>query len=139
MADSNDIQHSILDMQSKRSKLGIKKQQIQAKINEKKQMLQYVKEGETYDELVAAKRELVSESHEIDAQLSQLKQDIKKRQLLKDEVKANETPNTLPVKSELTVQRDYYLKFAGDKTRVSSMRAMAAEFAESLTKIIKKI
>ncbi|WP_448104692.1 hypothetical protein [Pedobacter panaciterrae] len=139
MADSNDIQHSILDMQSKRSKLGIKKQQIQAKINEKKQMLQYVKEGETYDELVAAKRELVAESHEIDAQLSQLKQDIKKRQLLKDEVKANETPNTLPVKSELTVQRDYYLKFAGDKTRVSSMRAMAAEFAESLTKIIKKI
>lgn len=139
MADSNDIQHSILEMQSKKSKLGIKKQQLQAKVNEKRQMLQYVKEGETYNELVSAKRDLVSELHEIDAEISQLKNDIKKRQLLKEEVKANEKPNTMPVKTDLTILRDYYLKFAGDKTRVASMRAMSAEFAEALTKIIKKI
>lgn len=139
MADSNDIQHTILDMQAKKSNLGIKKAQIQANLSQNRQMLQYVKQGDTYDELIAIKRKLISECQEIDVEINQLKQDIKKRMLLKDEVKATEKPNTLPVKAHLTVLRDKYLKFAGDRTRIASMRTMSAEFAEELTKVIKKL
>lgn len=43
--------------------------------------------------------------------------------------------NNIP---ELVSLRDHYLAFASDKSRVSSMRQMAAEFSQKLTSIIRK-
>ena len=42
-----------------------------------------------------------------------------------------------PLRSELSLMRQYYMEFAADLTRVSSMRQMAAEFANRLDEIIK--
>jgi hypothetical protein len=139
MATQQDIQYSILELQSKRSKLGIKKQQLQADISNIKEMLKYVQQGhETFNELVTKRKDLACQSNEIDADLADLKTQIKKRQLLKDEVAISEQPKAVLYEAELTVLRDHYLNFAGDKTRVASMRAMSAEFAESITKLIKR-
>src|SRR5690606_28740540 len=124
---------SILEMQGKRARLGIKKQEIQAKINKIREMLKVVVQGcETFDDLVNQKSKLVAECNEIDADIVQIKQDIKKRQLLREEVKDTQTPKDLKFEAEITVLRDRYLSFAGDKTRIASMRSMAAEIAEEL-------
>jgi chromosome segregation ATPase len=139
MADKHDIQHSILELQAKRSKLGVKKQHIQGEINKIREMLKYIEQGhDTFNDLVAKKNTLVSDGHEIDTEIADLKSQIKKRQLLREEVSAIEQPKAMMLEAELTVLRDYYLSFAGDKTRVASMRAMSAEFAGALTTIIKK-
>ena len=45
----------------------------------------------------------------------------------------------IDTKEQLTIMRDYYINFASDKTRVSSMRAMGAEFAEKIERIIKQL
>jgi len=140
MANSNDIQLSILELQSRKSKLGLKKQKLQANISNYKEMLKVVTQGhETFEEIVEKKKALVSELNEIDLEIAQIKQDLRKRQLLKEEVKETEQPKTLAVEAELIVLRDNYLKFAGDKTRVASMRAMAADFAGELTKVLKRL
>lgn len=139
MADQYDVQHSILDIQSKRSKLGIKKQQLQGEISKIREMLKFVQQGhETFEELVLTKNKLIAETHEIDSELIDLKDQIKRCQLLKDELNSNEQPKTTILEFELTTLRDRYLSFAGDRSRIGSMRAMAAEFASELTKLIKK-
>lgn len=140
MIDKNDIQNSIFEMQAKRAKLGIKKQHMQADINNVREMLKFIKQGhETFNELVEKKRGLICDCNEIDAELADLKNQIKRRQTLKDEVAQVAQPKAIMLEAEITVLRDYYLSFAGDKTRVASMRAMSADFAGALTKIIKKL
>lgn len=140
MADKHDIQHSIIELQSKKSRLGLKKASIQADISKHKEMLKYVQQGhETHNDIVAKKNELVAELNEIDLEIMRTKQDLKKRQLLKDEVSEMEQPKAKQWEAEITVLRDNYLKFTKDKTRVSSLRVMAAEFADELTKLLKRI
>lgn len=139
MADTHDIQHSIIEMQAKKSKLGAKKAALQLQLSEYKEMLKVVPQKHiTHAEITNKKREAINEINQVEAELAELKIAIKKRQHLKDEVEASKVPNELPLRAEVIVLRDYYLKFAGDKTRVASMRAMAAEFAEALTKMVKK-
>ena len=140
MIDSNDIQHSIFEMQSKKSQLGQKKSKLQSEISQYKEMLSVISQGhETHDEIIKKKREAVTQLNEIDVEISQLKSMIKRRHSLKEEVKSKEEPKNLMVEAELIVMRDYYLKFAGDKTRVASLRSMAADFAGDLTKLLKKV
>lgn len=139
MADQHDIQRSIIDMQAKRSALGTKKQHIQAELNKLKGMLPHFKQGDlTFDDIVKRRKELTAEVIEIDKDISDLKHFIKKRQALKEEVKTLEAPEMKAVQADLTALRDRYLKFAADKTRISSMRQMSAEFAEELTLVLKK-
>jgi len=140
MADKHDIQHSILEMQAKKGKLGLKKAALQHEISQQKEYLRYVAQGcEAHDEIVAKKNQLIAEMNDVELEISELKNDIKRRQALKDEVTENEQPKAKQWEAEITVMRDNYLKFAGDKTRVASLRAMAADFASDLTKILKKL
>lgn len=139
MADVHDIEHSILEMQAKRSRLGIKKAGLQQEISKYKEMLKVIQQGhETFNEIVDKRKLAVAELNEVEAELSELKLTLKKRQLLKDEVKSQQQPKNVAMEADLLVLRDNYLKFAGDKTRVASMRSMAAEFAEALTKVLKR-
>lgn len=139
MADLHDVQHSILEMQAKRSRLGIKKAVLQQDCNKYKEMLKVIQQGhETFNEIVEKRKEKVAELQDIETELSELKQSIKKRQLLKEEVLSQQQPKNVAMEADLLVLRDDYLKFAGDKTRVASMRSMAAEFAEKLTKVLKR-
>lgn len=137
--NEHDIQQSILELQSKRSKLGLRKASIQSELSKIREMLKFVQQGhETFNELVANKSKLVDEANSIDVELVDLKNQVKRRQALKEEVSEPKQPKAIMLEAELTVLRDHYLNFAGDKTRVASMRAMSAEFAEALTKLIKK-
>lgn len=139
MVNQHDINYSIIELQSKKSKLGIKKQHLQAEINKIRDMLKYVEQGhDTFNELVCKRKELTAQTQEVDTEICDLKSQLKKRQILKDEVAIMEQPRALMLEAELVVMRDHYLNFAGDKTRVASMRAMSAEFAESITKVLKK-
>lgn len=137
--DQHDIQQSILELQGKRSKLGLRKQQIQSELNKIREMFKYVQQGhETFNDLVDKKKGLIDEANSIELELADLKNQVKRRQALKDEVTPIKQPKLIMLEAELTALRDRYLNFAGDKTRIASMRAMSAEFAEELTKLIKK-
>lgn len=140
MANKHDIQASIIELHAKRSRLGQKKANLQSEISKQKEMLKYVVQGhETFNEIVAKKNELIADLNEIDLDIARVKQDIRKREMLKEEVKEMEQPKAKQWEAEITVLRDYYLSFAGDKTRVASLRGMSAEFAEKLTKLLKQI
>lgn len=140
MANKNDIQLSIIELQAKKSSLGLEKSKKQAEIAQVKGMLKVVKQGhETHDILCEKKRDLVADINEIELQIMRLGQDIKKRQLLKQEVAEMENPKEAVTLAELEALKTKYKNFAGDRTRINNMRTMANEFANELESIIKKI
>ncbi|WP_313266536.1 hypothetical protein [Sphingobacterium sp.] len=140
MANKHDLERSILELQGKRSQLGLKKQKIQADLSETREMLKVVKQNhETFADLVMRKKNLTADLDECELEIMKLKQDIKKRQNLKVEAGDIFGNSNKTAIVKLTVTRDHYQQFASDKTRVSSMRIMASEIAEKLTQILKEI
>lgn len=140
MADQHDIELSIINLQAKRQQLGGKKLKAQNEISRLREMLKFVQQGhETFNDLVEMKRKQVEMLTDIESELADLKTQIKKRQVLKQEVGLIASPRNIAVEADILVLRDKYLSFAGDRTRISSMREMAAKFAEELTKILKKV
>lgn len=140
MANKHDIQASIIELHAQRSRLGQKKAKLQGEISNFKEMLKVVKQGyETHGEIVGKKNALIADLNEIDLEIMRLKQDIRKRELLKEEVKEMEQPKAQLWEAEIMVLRDYYMQFAGDRSRIASLRQMSAEFASKLTKLLKDI
>lgn len=140
MANKHDIQASIIELHAQRSRLGQKKAKLQGEISNFKEMLKVVKQGhETHGEIVGKKNALIADLNEIDLEIMRIKQDIRKRELLKEEVKEMEQPKAQLWEAEIMVLRDYYMQFAGDRSRIASLRQMSAEFASKLTKLLKDI
>lgn len=140
MANKHDLQLSIIELQAKKSKLGIDKQRKQAEISQLKGMLKVVlQKHETHTELAAKKKELVADVNDIELEILRITQEIKKRQRLKDEVADMENPKELAIRAELVALKEKYKNFAGDRTRINNMRTMANEFANEIDYIIKKL
>lgn len=140
MADKNDIQLSIIELQAKKSALGVTKLKKQSEISQLKGMLKVVKQNhETHAVLAEKKKNLVADINEIELEIIRLGQLIKKRQLLKEEVEAMQNPKELEVLAELEAMKTKYKNFAGDRTRINNMRTMANEFADELGLLIKRL
>lgn len=58
------------------------------------------------------------------------------KQALKDEMLTDEDKEII---QKLEILKSHYVNFAADRSRISSMRAMAAEFAEKINMIIKPL
>lgn len=139
MANKFDVQMSIIDMQSKKSALGAEKAKKQQELSRIKGMLKVVKQNhETHLDLVSMKKKLVDEVNAIELDILRLTQDIKKRQLLRDQVAEIQDPKEDAIKAAILVLREKYKSFAGDRTRINNMRTMANDFAAELDSLLSK-
>ena len=82
------------------------------------------------------RRDILATEIEMNKFQDQISKKISLREAIRHELRVEAYTD---VPSKLTAIRDYYINFAADRTRVASMRAMAAEFAEKLEVIIKTI
>lgn len=74
----------------------------------------------------------------IERSMSELNTEILNKSGLKEKLRLEfKKTEGINIKSELIVMRDFYINFASDNSRVSSMRAMAAEFSKQLEVLIK--
>ncbi len=74
----------------------------------------------------------------LERSMSDLSMEIMKKSTLREQLKAElKKKKNIDTKEKLVEMRDCYINFASDRTRVASMRAMGAEFAEKLESLIK--
>lgn len=93
-----------------------------------------------YKRLCDQQTKLKKDSFAVEKSISDLSIEIMKKSTLREQIKSElKNKKKIDVKEKLTEMRDYYINFAADKTRVSSIRAAAAEFAEKLEGLIKSI
>jgi hypothetical protein len=91
-----------------------------------------------YKKICNQQNKLRKNSFKLERSISDLSIEIMKKSTLKEKLKLEfNSQKKIDVKLKLTELRDYYINFASDKTRVSSMRAMSAEFAEKIEVLIK--
>lgn len=91
-----------------------------------------------YKNICDQQTKLRKDSLKIEKAISEISIEINKKSTLKDKLKLEyKQQQKFDIKSKLVEMRDYYINFASDKSRVSSMRAMSAEFAEKIEKLIK--
>lgn len=137
-----DLEKSISELKSRQSLFTYEKKKCQDALSEINSKIksngkhlppaEYKKLCNKQDSL---KREITEAEHEI----ANLQDQIRKKSHLADEIKlevATIAKKDMP--NKITKLKDYYMNFAADKTRVSSMRAMAAEFAEKLEAISRE-
>lgn len=91
-----------------------------------------------YSELCRKQNELKKEKTSIENELLTLKQRRTAKNMEIDKIKRQLKfqPKEI-IEDGLISLRDKYTQFAADKTRVASMRAMAAEFVGELTRLIE--
>lgn len=140
----SDLERSISDLVQKKEALILSKKEIEM---ENSLLKSRVRVGgkmsqHKYNAIVDEQNQLKRNQLKIEKDLSELSINIMKKSVLLDEMKCElkiDTIKSSGIKSELISLKDYYINFAADRTRVSSMRATAAEFVEKLEIIIKKI
>lgn len=140
-----DIDRSIGDIETKRSKLLLRKRECETQMAQYKSRIRSSKlrlPPKEYKDVCRKQDELRKEIHDTEKGIVEADGEIRKRYVLKDEVRLQLKQNgTLgePMKERLIKIRDHYLQFSGDNTRVSSMRIMASQFAEEIEALIKTL
>ncbi len=93
-----------------------------------------------YKQICDEQNKLKKDSLKLERAMSEISIEIMKKNTFKDQLKLEfKKQQKIDMKQKLTEMRDYYINFASDKTRVSSMRAMGAEFAEKVEVLIKSL
>ena len=93
-----------------------------------------------YKQICEQQSKLKKDALKIERAISELSIEIMKKSTFKDQLRAEfKKQQKIDVRQKLTEMRDYYINFASDKTRVASMRAMGAEFAEKVEVLIKSL
>ncbi len=91
-----------------------------------------------YKKICEEQNKLKKSQLQIERAMGDLSTEIMKKSTLKEQLKSElKKKKNIDTKEKLVEMRDYYINFASDKTRVASMRAMGAEFAEKLESLIK--
>lgn len=95
--------------------------------------------GDEYDKLTKMQYDLRNQMLPIERGLAENKRQLREKNALLDEYRLSKEDNVkIPMLEALESLKANYLDFAADRSRVSSMRAMAAEFADQLDTLIKK-
>jgi hypothetical protein len=93
-----------------------------------------------YKKICEEQNKLKKSGLQIERAISSISMEIIKKNGLKEQLKLEfKKHKNIETKERLVQMRDYYINFASDKTRVASMRAMGAEFAEKLESLIKTL
>jgi hypothetical protein len=141
-----DLERSIFDVKSKKSKYVASKLEKQEEVSRIKEILNDPKISEKkHIKNVRRRVALRTELSELEMLINEANLIItNKRKLLvsiEGHLKNNklETETSNEVIKELNLLRNKYSQFASDHTRISSMRTMSAEFSNELEVIIRKI
>lgn len=136
-----DLSRSLIEMQTRKSKLGLEKARLQEDVRELTEMLKsksiHQSHG-THDEIVMRKKNAIYKMDQIELEILELKSDIKKRNQLKEEASALLNRDDPKLIEDLVAMRDYYQDFASDKTRIQASRFLASDVAKRLTQILKR-
>jgi len=143
-----DIEKSIADLMTTKSRLSTRKKQIELQLSQYKSRVRNAPgnlPAKEYKSICRKQDEIKAEMFDIDNQITDINSQIYKKNSLHQEVAIHlkngniNTENGGSVKSRLIKLRDHYLSFSADNTRVSSMRIMASQIAEQLEVIIKTL
>lgn len=137
-----DLELSINTLIEQKGELSFQKKELEIKNSSLKNQIRtggYMPDAlykSICDQQNRAKKDVLS----VERAISELAIEIRNKSTLKDQLKIQlRQQNGVNIKESLTDLRDYYINFASDKSRVSSMRAMGAEFAEKLEVLIKEL
>lgn len=137
-----DIDSAISILNQRKSKLVLEKKELELKNSTLKNQVRSggrmhdVKYKRVCDEQNSIKIKIFS----IEREMADLSIEMMKKQSFRDQLKAEfKHDEPIDIKKKLVHLRDEYINFAADKSRVSSMRVMGAEFAEKLETLIKSI
>jgi len=138
-----DIERAITDLHEKKAELVNTKKELQNKLttltNKVRTNGRKLNDVE-YRKLCSQQEKTMQEVVKIDNEIILIKNDISRKSTLKQEIqstfKSNENEDVVV---SLTAIKDHYISFAADRSRISSMRAMASEFVEKLEVVIRKL
>jgi len=140
-SDKLIVERKIIALVQTKDELILDKKELEAdmsEINNSIRSRNHALPQEEYKALCKKQDEIKRKLVEYQGKINEVKTEIQKKNLMKDEISAEiRKDSPTDVLSAITSLKDYYVNFASDKTRVSSLRAMAAQFAEELESIIK--
>jgi hypothetical protein len=134
------VKNAILKLQQSRDVLVAQKKELDNKFFDVKRQIsgKWLPDDE-YDRLTKIQYQLRSQLLPIEKGLADNKTQLREKNALLDEYLSSKEDNVkMPIIESLQALKANYLDFAADRSRVSSMRAMAAQFAEELDTLIKK-
>lgn len=144
MTDKNvfDLERSINNLDEEKRRLTDLKRKLETDLGSLKNQLRVNKNlpQKEYKSLCRKQEVLNSSVAKTQEEINCISIDIRKKITLKDEIKRElKMIDDSHIVIKLTELKNYYINFAADRSRISSMRAMSAEFAEKLGLIINKI
>lgn len=134
------IEAEIFELQEKRNPFVDRKTEIELELSELNNQVRMNNNipDEDFVKICKRQNELKAEKNLMDKSLLGTKSELRLKNKERDELKAllKYSPKE-HIEERLVELRDKYTQFASDKSRVASMRAMAAEFVGEITKILK--
>ncbi len=149
--DMYSVKTSIADLKDKLGSLGAEQvvlQQEMSKLTARVRESRFRLPKEEYQHITRRQRKIAERIGELGNLREPLKAELRRWYAIEDELRAKlagQMSMSLPDKVsnahpsllvEVKQLRDFYLSFAEDNTRVSSMRLMASQFANELTKLL---
>jgi predicted nucleic acid-binding Zn-ribbon protein len=95
-------------------------------------------DNRVYEKLQKERAQLCRMQNEIERQIKPVNAEIRVLSIEKDQFEDKSHLSSKPIVEAIVQIRDEYTAFAADKTRVGSMRQMAAEFVTKLNPVIRK-
>lgn len=138
----NSIEDSINTLSRKKDELVLRKREVEAENSEIKNKIRTggLMSNNEYQKLCNKQNMLRREMVEIERGVLDINHEIRSKSSLTNQLKQDrKETNINETKDNLVALKNEYIRFAADKSRVGSMRAMAAEFAEKLEQIIVTI
>jgi hypothetical protein len=132
-----EIEEEISRLKNKKSELGLAKSNVQASLADVNAKFVGRLANSDFERLRKQRAELCRMQNELERQIRPITEKIRNLSVEKDRYSQSSFPGKSTVEA-LAVIRDEYQQFAADKTRVASMRQMAAEFVMKLNPIIRK-
>jgi predicted RNase H-like nuclease (RuvC/YqgF family) len=137
-----ELEGNIAELSEEKAKLTFRRKELDleiAPLNNKFKKNVFLSDNE-YDLVLSKQLKIKREMLQVDKSISEINSQLRKKNLLKEQLKHElKTTDKLDVKTKLINFRNEYMAFAADRSRISSMRAMASEIAEKIESILKTI
>lgn len=134
----HEIENEIARLKTKKSGFSESKRDIQTELAELNAKFVGRLNNGTFAALQKKRAELCRMLNDTESSMRKISDEIRKLSVEKENTKQARPSNKTTVQALVAV-REEYQQFAADKTRVGSMRQMAAEFVLKLNPIIREL
>lgn len=138
-----DLERAINDLDSKRSDIVLVKMEKENRLSEITNKIRGSNgrlATQEYQALCRKQKSIKEEILSIEFELKKFTTEIRNKSTLKDQIRTElNITSSNSIKGQLIELKEEYISFSADATRVSSMRTMAAQFAEKLEILIKTL